>query len=67
MALFAGVNGFVDHVPVEKVKLWEHAFLRHMDTAHPEIGHDIAQKKAISTETETQLREALQGFNAGWA
>ncbi len=67
MALFAGVNGFVDHVPVDKVKLWEHGFLRHMETAHPEIGQSIAEKKAITTEMDTELREALQAFNAGWA
>ncbi|MHB1339842.1 MAG: F0F1 ATP synthase subunit alpha, partial [Bellilinea sp.] len=67
MALFAGVNGFVDQVPVDKVKLWEHTFLRHMETANPEIGRSIAEKKAITTEMDTKLREALQSFNAGWA
>ncbi len=66
MALFAGVNGFMDQVPVERVKAWEHEFLRYMETSHPEVGHKIAEKKAIAPETETKLREALQAFNAGW-
>jgi len=66
MALFAGVNGFIDHVPVERVKAWEHEFLRYMDTADPEIGRSIAMKKAIIPDTESKLREALQAFNAGW-
>ncbi|GIV66634.1 MAG: F0F1 ATP synthase subunit alpha [Chloroflexota bacterium] len=66
MALFAGVNGFVDHVPVDRVKAWESAFLRYMESSHPDIGKDIQDKKMITPETETRLREAIQGFNAGW-
>jgi F-type H+-transporting ATPase subunit alpha len=66
MALFAGVNGFIDQVAVERVKAWEREFLRYMETAHPEVGRNIAEKKAISPETDTMLREALQAFNAGW-
>jgi F-type H+-transporting ATPase subunit alpha len=66
MALFAGVNGFMDQVPVDRVKSWEHDFLRYMETSNPEVGRTIAEKKAIPPETETKLREALQAFNAGW-
>ena len=66
MALFAGVNGFIDQVAVERVKAWEREFLRYMETSHPEVGRTLAEKKAISPETETKLREALQAFQAGW-
>ena len=66
MALFAGVNGFIDQVAVERVKAWEREFLRYMETSHPEVGRAIAEKKSISPETETKLREALQAFQAGW-
>lgn len=66
MALFAGVNGFVDHVPVDRVKAWENAFLRYMESSHPDIGKDIQDKKMITPETEARLREAIQGFNASW-
>jgi len=66
MALYAGVNGFVDHVPVDRVKAWENAFLRYMESSHPDIGKDIQEKKLITPETEARLREAIQGFNAGW-
>ncbi|MHB8855510.1 MAG: F0F1 ATP synthase subunit alpha [Bellilinea sp.] len=66
MALFAGVNGFIDQVAVERVKAWEREFLRYMETSHPEVGRLIAEKKSISPETETKLREALQAFQAGW-
>jgi F-type H+-transporting ATPase subunit alpha len=67
MVLFAGVNGYLDKVAVESVRAWESAFLRYMETAYPNIGKDIAEKKRINDDTAALLREAIQGFNATWA
>jgi F-type H+-transporting ATPase subunit alpha len=66
MAIFAGVNGFVDQVSVDRVKKWEQEFLRYMETSHPEVGKDIAQKRMLTSETEAKLRESLQSFNVSW-
>ncbi len=66
MVLFAGVNGFVDQVSVDRVKRWEVEFLRYMETSHPEIGRDIAEKRMLTPETEAGLRNALQTFNLSW-
>ena len=66
MILFAGVNGFVDQVVVERVKTWETSFLRFMESSYPEIGKDILDKKMITPENEIRLREALQAFNSAW-
>ncbi len=67
IVLFAGVNGFVDAIPVERVKAWEQAVLRYIESSFPEIGRDINEKKMLSPETEAKLREALQTFNSTWA
>ncbi len=64
MVLFAGINGFIDNIPVERVKAWQGAMLRYMETSYPEVGRDIADRKQITKETEARLREALQNFNA---
>lgn len=64
--LFAGVNGYADSIPVEKMKRWEQDLLRHLETNHPEIGKDIAERKMITPETEEKLRAALRAFNATW-
>ncbi len=66
MVLFAGVNGLVDVVPVERIRAWELAFLRYMEISHPEIGKDISDQKMITPETEKKLREAIQAFNVSW-
>lgn len=67
MALFAGVNGFVDQVSVDKVKRWEHEFLRYMDTSYPEVGKGIAEMRMVTPEIEAQLRDSLESFNLSWA
>jgi len=67
MVLFAATNGFADSVAVEKIKSWQTALIRYMDTTHPEIGRDIAERKMISPDTDAKLREILKTFSASWS
>jgi F-type H+-transporting ATPase subunit alpha len=66
VVIFAGTNGYADKVPVEKIKAWEGALLRHMNTAHPEIGRSITENKSIQKDTEVLLRQVLEAFRASW-
>jgi F-type H+-transporting ATPase subunit alpha len=66
IVIFAGTNGFADDVAVEKMRQWENDLKKYMDSSHPEIGKDIGEKRVITPETETKLREALTGFKASW-
>jgi F-type H+-transporting ATPase subunit alpha len=65
--LFAGGQGFADHVPVDRVKDWEAALVRTLDTSHPEVLRDIADKKQITPENDKALRQALDAFQRGWS
>ncbi len=66
IVIFAGTNGYSDKVPLESMRAWELAVLRFMETAHPEIGRDIAEKKRLTDETMAALRGALEEFTATW-
>ncbi len=66
MVMYAGTRGFCDTVPVDKMKAWEAAFLRFMETSYPEIGRDIAEKKIIAEDNEPKLQDAIKAFSAGW-
>jgi F-type H+-transporting ATPase subunit alpha len=66
VVIFAGTQGYAANVPVDQISDWERALLRNMESSHPEILKDIAEKKQIIPETEAQLREALEDFNRGW-
>jgi F-type H+-transporting ATPase subunit alpha len=64
--IFAGTNGFASNVPVEKMAQWQVDLIRYMETSHPEIGRDIAEKKRITDETREKMIKALESFRAGW-
>ncbi|EGS16987.1 uncharacterized protein CTHT_0073120 [Thermochaetoides thermophila DSM 1495] len=60
--IFAGVNGYLDAVPVNKILQWEADFLTHLKTNAPEIQAAIDKEGAISKETEAKLREVIESF-----
>jgi len=62
IVLFAGGNGLVDDVPVDKVRQFDKDLLRFMSTEHPQIQQAIAKEKALSPETEKALRSAIDEF-----
>jgi F-type H+-transporting ATPase subunit alpha len=64
--IFAGTEGYADKVPVDQISEWEKALLRNMDSSHPELLRDIAEKKEITDDTRAQLHEAVEAFMRGW-
>lgn len=60
--LHAVINGYLDDVPVEKVRAFEEGFHRFIETSHPEIGKHIAVEKELSDETEEALKQAIAEF-----
>jgi len=66
MVIFAGTQGYADKVPLDRMRAWEQSLLRFMETTHPEIGRDIAEKKRISDENMATLRSALDEFTRTW-
>lgn len=62
IVLFAGGNGFLDDVPVDKVRQFEKELLRFLSSSHPGIEQAIAQEKALSPDTEKLLRGAIDEF-----
>ncbi|HWO74235.1 MAG TPA: F0F1 ATP synthase subunit alpha [Dehalococcoidia bacterium] len=62
MILFAAVNGFVDDVPVEKVRAFETGLYDYMDANHPELGAEIREKMVLSGELEEKLRAAIREY-----
>ncbi len=67
LILFAGTNGYTDGVPLERVKEWQAAFLRFMDTQYPAVGQSILAEKRITEDNEKKLRAALDEFGRSWS
>ncbi|HLA99442.1 MAG TPA: F0F1 ATP synthase subunit alpha, partial [Anaerolineales bacterium] len=66
IAIYAGTQGFADKVALDRMRKWQQDLIRYMETSHPEIGKDIAEKKRIMEENEAKLRVALQVFTNSW-
>lgn len=60
--IFAGTQGFLDSIPVERVKDYEREMLTWMDKHFPEYLREIRDKKDISGELEKKLKQALSEF-----
>ncbi len=60
--MYALVNGYMDDVEIPKIRDFEEAFHRFMDSNHPEILKSIADAKAITDETEQSLKAAVEEF-----
>ena len=60
--IFAGVNGFLDSVPVAKILQWEADFLSHLRTNEADIIATIDKEGAVSKELEAKLRDVISTF-----
>jgi F-type H+-transporting ATPase subunit alpha len=64
MIIYAVTNGFLDDVPVEKIRDWESGFQPFMAAQHPEIAEEIRTRRALSDDLTTRLKQAIAEFKA---
>jgi F-type H+-transporting ATPase subunit alpha len=60
--VYAGTNGYLDDIPVDKIRNFETAFIRYMDATYPAVGEAILAKREIDAATEESLKKAIQEF-----
>jgi F-type H+-transporting ATPase subunit alpha len=60
--IYAAVNGHMNDVEVPKVRSFEEAFHRYMESNHPEVLKGIEEKKTIEPDTEEKLKSAITQF-----
>jgi F-type H+-transporting ATPase subunit alpha len=64
ISIFAGTNGFLDDVPVAKVRLFEEELLEYFTEKHPDIQREIVSKGKLDEELTIKLRETIGSFKA---
>ena len=65
--LFAGTRGYLDKVPVQRVREWEDAFRAYMLTQKSDLVTNLADEGVLSDEIEEGLGKAIEEFNSGWS
>jgi len=73
VAIYAGTNGLLDTIPVDKVKQWQSEFVRFFKTQHGDFYDDIAKNKQLKLEKvdgskrNLQLEAIIKSFIENWA
>jgi F-type H+-transporting ATPase subunit alpha len=62
MIIFAVTNGFLDDVPVAKLREWEIGFHDFMKAQFPQVGDGIRNKKELGKDIEADLRRGIEAF-----
>jgi len=61
--LYAVTNGFIDDIPVDRVRLWEHGFHEYLRSRHSELLETVRTKKELSKEVEQELVAGITEYN----
>lgn len=64
--IFAGVNGFLDNVAIERLGEFEESFLSHLKTNESEILTAIKEKGELSSELLDKLKSVTESFSASF-
>jgi len=69
ISIFTAVNGFLDDIAPEKIKVFEEEFLNFIKTSkYKESVYDaLATKKAYNDEIETELKKAIEEFKGAFS
>jgi F-type H+/Na+-transporting ATPase subunit alpha len=62
VSIYAGVNGFVDDVPVDKIRQFEEDLLHYVAQHRPQIKKDVGTKSKIDEGFATELKQIITTF-----
>jgi F-type H+-transporting ATPase subunit alpha len=62
MIIYAATNGYLDDVPVARVRAFEHEFLDYLRSRRPEVGDAIRSSGRLEEGTIEQLVGAIKDF-----
>jgi F-type H+/Na+-transporting ATPase subunit alpha len=62
LSIYAGTNGFLDDVPVTKVRQFEEDLLHYVAQHHPQVKKDLATKGKIDEAFGNELKQIISTF-----
>jgi F-type H+-transporting ATPase subunit alpha len=63
-SMYAVVNGFMDDVPVDRIREFEDRLIGYLETSKADVLKGIEEKKDIDAEIEAGLKEGILAFKA---
>jgi F-type H+-transporting ATPase subunit alpha len=62
VVIYAGVNGYLDPIPVNRVRAFEQGLLTLVRTKHTDILEDVRKTGDLSDATAAKLKAAVDGY-----
>ena len=63
LIIYAGNRGFLDGIPVDRIRDYEKKLYAHFDQEHPDIMTKLRERKQIDTDLDVEIATALNAFN----
>src|SRR5438128_269222 len=67
LIIWSATNGYIDDVPIERIKKFEAELVRFIENSHPGVLQALREKKAIDAEIQKDLDQSLKDFKERWA
>src|SRR6266478_1605912 len=67
LVIWAASNGYADDVEVDDVRRFEAELLKFVDNSHPGLLSSIREKKSLTDDIISDLKQALADFKDRWA
>ena len=64
--IYAGINGYLDDIALEKVGDFEKGLLEYLDANSRELLDEIRTSGKLDDKTETQLKKSIDNFKKGF-
>ncbi|RMY51797.1 hypothetical protein D0863_14468 [Hortaea werneckii] len=65
--MFAGINGYLDNLPVNKILQWEADFLAHLKSDQAGLLDQIEKEGALSKDLEQKLKDVVGNFTKNFS
>ena len=66
LIIYAGTNGFVDHLPVSALKKYEQELYSFAESRHPDLLPEIVKKRELNEGLRAKMKKVLEEFNASF-
>ena len=67
VVIYAGVNGYLDPIPVNRVRAFEDGLLSLVRTKNADLLDDIRKTNDLSGDTEKKLRAEVEKYAGSFA
>jgi len=67
VVIYAGVNGYLDALPVDRIKAYEDGLLALLRTSHADLLEAIRSSKDLSDASAAQLKSIVESYTKSFA